>query len=181
MKVNKLLTKSLTKRTIQHPNNKQNQPAQMIVLMGVVLAISVFIIASIPSQIVNMEGEISREQATSLFSEFIQVKEVFGQSLNYNLADIDVDSNPITFYGSIDELEEAFQKTKDSLYLIEINHALIFDADHQTNWYWFSHESEDGKVYTAQVLLTLDDGETQISEYAEYSIICNEEEIFLGR
>lgn len=170
-----LSNKSSKKTWRINKKSQGDQKAQMIVLMGVILAISVFIIASIPSQIVNMEGAISREQATSLLSEFVHIKEVFGKSLNYNLADINVDNDPITFYGEIDDITESFEKTKDSLYLLELNQDILFDAYHDTNWYWFSHTSLDGLVYKVQVTITLDDGETQISEHVEYLIICNEE------
>jgi len=171
----------------KNKKNHRNEKGQMIVLMGIMLAISVFVIASIPSQISDVSVVVSRERSTSILPEFIHIKEVFGKSLNYNLVHesygggiaFDIGSGePVHdhlytwFFGDIKYIENTFQETRDSFQILELNHNNFFDAQFKN--YYYSHTSLFyGDIYNVGVTLTLDNGKTSITEDVEYFIICN--------
>lgn len=152
----------------------QNHQGQMIILTGILLAIAVFLIAFIPSQMVSSEGVIRRKQATSLQTEFTHMKEVFGKSLQYHLADITLRNNRYIFIGDIQNIQQALEDTTDLFYHFYLNQNIYFDASVQNqNWYWFSHNSPAGLTYIVQITLTLDNGQTTISEQIDYTVLCN--------
>jgi len=65
--------------------------SQMIVLMGITLAVSVFIISSIPSEISDLSATVSEARSENLLPEFFQIKEQFGYALNYYLIDVELE------------------------------------------------------------------------------------------
>ena len=102
-------------------NGKKNR-AQLITIMGIILAISIFIISSLAAEIANIDFVVSSGESTSLLTEFKNVKDTFVISLNYNLIDnIYFEQNneykdESYLYGDIDNLGTAFNKTKDEYY-----------------------------------------------------------------
>lgn len=162
-------------RILRYKKNWNDTNGQMIVMMGVLLAISVLIISSIPSQISDVDVVISRKRSTSLLPEFIHIKEAFGRCLNYELVDITFSDDLSTnFYGDIRDIKEAFNRTRDSFYILELNHDTFFDAQFKNYWYVYLSPFY-GYVYNVIFTLTLDNGKTSITEDVEYSIICNME------
>ncbi len=167
---------------------KNTENGQMIILMGVLLALSVYSIAAISSQLVDIDVVVSRERSTSLLPEFNQIKEAFGKSLNYNLLDNIYYGAGYwyfgVFYGDIESIEGAFNITRDIYYTIELSYDIFFDAklknvDQFTGnpGYWYSHNSSFyGHVYNVEVTIILDNGETSITEDVEYYIVCNRRE-----
>jgi multidrug efflux pump subunit AcrB len=151
-----------------------NHKGQMIILTAILLAIAVFLIAFIPSQMVSSEGVIRRKQATSLQTEFTHMSKVFGKSLQYQLADIKLHNNRYMFIGDIQNIQNAFEDTKNLFYQLYLHQDIYFDASIQNqNWYWFSHTSSAGSTYIAQITILLDNGQTIISEQIDYTLICN--------
>ncbi|MBN2066275.1 MAG: hypothetical protein JW771_05655 [Candidatus Thermoplasmatota archaeon] len=155
------------KRTY-HP---RENASQMIILMGILLALSIFVISSLAADIINLDIAISNERATSTVSEFNYVKESFGTALNYNLlTDISNNEEVLTFTGTINAISDAFTQTKDQFRLVELTYGNLLDAT--LNSYWYSHLENENYVYYADVSLTFNDGKTTISENITYSIIC---------
>jgi multidrug efflux pump subunit AcrB len=151
-----------------------NHKGQMIILTAILLAIAVFLIAYIPSQMISSEGTIRRKQATSLQTEFTHMREVFGKTLQYQLADIKEHNNQYMFIGDIQNIQNAFEDTKNLFYQLYLHQDIYFDASIQNqNWYWFSHTSSAGSTYIAQITILLDNGQTIISEQIDYTLICN--------
>ncbi len=161
----------------------QTDSAQMIVLMGVVLAISVFMLSSIAAEIANLDTIVTTSEAVTLPSEFSNLKEAFVRALNYNLADVTIITDPLvaelnglppdylneTFLtGDITNLTKAFNQTRDEFHKIELRYGRIFDA--QLNRYWYAYKG-DG-VYFVDVTLMLDNGDAKVTESMVYSIVC---------
>lgn len=146
----------------------------MIILMGILLALSIFVISSLAVDIINLDVAISNERATSTVSEFNYVKEAFGTAFNYNLlTDISNNGEVLTFKGDINVIFDAFAQTRDQLRLLELTYGNLLDAT--LNSYWYSHLENESHVYYADVSLTFDDGKTTISENVTYSLICQPE------
>jgi len=145
---------------------------QMIMLMGIILALTIFVISSLAADIINLDLVISNERAGSIIAEFNNVKETFGTSLNYNLINnISQESNRLEFQGDSSNITKAFNKTRDQFFELELHYGNIFDAE-LNRPPWYSHLADEDNVYYIDVFLTLDDGTTQISEDVLYSIVC---------
>jgi len=148
---------------------KQTDSAQMIVLMGVVLAISVFMLSSIAAEIANLDVIVTTSEAITLPSEFSNLKEAFVRVLNYNLADVGIDGEDETILiGDINNLAKAFNQTRDEFHQIELRYGRIFDA--RLNRYWYAYKG-DG-IYFVDVTLMLDNGDAKVTESMVYSIVC---------
>ena len=174
---NKTFHKKISNLLNNIKKTHKNENGQMITLMGITMVVSVFAIASIPSQLSEIDVAISRERATSLLPEFLHLKEAFGTSLNYNLlTSIGFSGSDLetTFYGNISTITTAFEQTKTQFYTLELQHNVFFDA--QLKSYQYSHTSPlFGIIYAVDVTLNLDDEKTSITDDVEYYIICNME------
>jgi hypothetical protein len=166
------------KKPINQQQKRGNHPlchsesAQMITLMGVLLAISVFVIAAIPSELSDLDTIVPSERFRSILPEFAQIKDAFGVTLNYNLVDVTLNEyGDSSFSGDIKTIESVVDQTKKSFQTMMMNHDMFFDAIFQK--YWYSHTSDNGNIYLVQVSLSLDDGSMSLSEEVTYSIICD--------
>jgi hypothetical protein len=149
--------------------------AQMITLMGVILAVSVFMISSLGAEIANIDFVVSSGSSISIFTEFINVKNTFDLSLNYNLADVNIDAEDnSSLYGNIENIYSAFNQTVDDYFNISFKHDLLFDA--KLNHIWYSHhdiiQGYTTVFYTVEVAIYVDDGNSNITEDVRYSIAC---------
>jgi len=169
---------ALTKKGIRSTDS-----AQMIVLMGIVLAISVFMLSSIAAEIANLDVIVTTSEAITLPSEFSNLKEAFVRAFNYNLADVTIitdlvfaelegltedDLNETFLIGDITNLTKAFNQTRDEFHQIELRYGRIFDA--RLNRYWYAYKG-DG-IYFVDVTLMLDNGDAKVTESMVYSIVC---------
>jgi len=158
--------------------------AQMIVILGITLAISVFLISTIPSELSSIGPKVIKERSTSLLPEFNHLKEVFGQALQIRLTDhrfnitskIDPD---ILLYGKLGKY--TMQTTIVATEIYELKLVLLniskqqdklFDAE--MAYFYYSHSVSEGNVYYVYVTLTLRDGYSRIEQRVKYTIICNE-------
>ena len=164
--------------------NKEKN-AQMITLLGIILAVSVIILSSLASEIANIDFVVSSRESTSLIKEFNTIKENFGISLNYNLDEVIIgDGNGWTIddesylFGDLNQINNAFNRTKDEYFQIFLRYGIIFDA--YLNNYWFSHkqfiQNKSSIFYKLKVTLSIDNGDSYITEDILYTIICNFEE-----
>ena len=150
---------------------KQKNSGQMIILMGVMLSLSIFVLSSLAADIINLDAVISNEHATSIVSEFAYIKETFGKSMNYNLINnVAEEGSKLTFEGNPNSIVENFNNTRDEFYFIELHYGNNFDA--KLNKYWYSHIFNENYVYYADVTLSLDDGQAQVTDNILYSIVC---------
>jgi len=154
---------------------KKTNNGQMIILMGVILALAVFAISTLSANIINIDAVITIERSTSIVSEFTYIKETFGKAMNYNLVDnvsnvIINGNNTLVFKGKPDGIVENFTKTRDQLYTLELKYGNILDA--KLNRYWYSHIIDKNYVYKIDVTITLYDGSTYLTEDVIYSITC---------
>ena len=142
----------------------------MITLMGIILAVSVFVIASIASEMENIELIVKSDESTYLKYDFNMIKETFGTSLNYNLIDvkIDTDSDQCSMLGNINNITTAFKQTLKDYYRLELSYGRIFDA--KLNRYW-SVNPQKGTYYV-DITLYLEDYEGFVTENVVYSIVC---------
>jgi len=163
-------------------NGKKNH-AQLITIMGIILAISIFIISSLAAEIANLDFVVSSGESTSISHEFKNIKDTFVKTLDYNLIGID-DSEKIYIFndesyldGNIDKLGKAFIQTKNEYYTLYLQHGIFFDA--HLNNSWFSHEEiiqgKNTVFYRVKFTLSLDDGNSFITEDIERLIICTPE------
>ena len=163
--------------------NGKNNYAQLITIMGIILAISIFIISSLAAEIANIDFVVSSGGSTSLSTEFKNIRDTFVVALNYNLIDNiyieqNIDNKDESYlYGSIDNLGTAFIQTKDEYYNLSLQHGILFDA--QLNNSWYSHEEviqgENSVFYWVKFTLSLNDGNSFITEDIERLIICTPE------
>jgi len=143
---------------------------QMIVLMGIVLAISVFMISSLAAEIVNVNFMVTTGETSSLLTDFAGIRETFGITLNYNLVDIEIDVNDeSTLKGDITSISGAFNETRYQY----LNISLLA----RLNSCLYSHEEvineENTIFYTVDTTLYLDCGRSSITEDVVYIIACN--------
>ncbi len=150
-------------------NSDQN--AQIITLMGVVLALAVFILAAIPADITSIDIILLSEQSSSLVDEFMQIKQTFGMSMNYHLVSIQYDdgNDLLQYYGDIDTIASAFNSTKNEYFALELQHGNYFNATLHPPWYYYS--SYEGNVFLIYIDLLLSDGQTTIRESVTYSLV----------
>ena len=154
-----------------HRKIYSEKKSQMIVLMGVVLSISIFVISSLAADIANLDIVVPSERFISLVPEFTNVKNAFGKALNYNLAsNITLKNNQMLFIGNITDIYEAFSQTKNEFYKLELQHDIIFDA--KLNNYWYKRPLSSDNIYQVNITLSLDDRNTRIVEDVLYSIVC---------
>lgn len=172
---------------------KIKNEGQMIALMGIVLAISVFMISSLAAEIANVDFIVITRDAGSLAGEFSDIKETFGVALNYNLVDIfiykytggpsggDIQAriNESFFDGDINKIETAFNQTKDEYFNLYFRRGIFFDAVLNEPWY-YSHEEEitygnNTVFYSVDITLYLDDGDSRMAEDVTYLIACTPE------
>jgi len=169
--MNKLINKKVKMKNIQTKiNSTTKNNAQMITLMGVMLAVSVFVISSIVAEVENIEF-ITSETQSSLTYEFNNIKETFGTTLNYNLIEITVVaaiSEECNMKGNINNITQAFEITRKNYTDLELKYGRIFDANLVKYWY---ANTGDG-VYYVSVTLYLEDTDAYISEDVTYSIVC---------
>lgn len=143
----------------------------MITLMGILLALTIFVISNLSADIINLDTVISNERATSMLSEFAYIKETFGKSLNYNLINnVSMKDDKLVFTGNPDGIVENFTKTEDEFYTLELQYGNNFDA--KLNRYWYSHAANEDDVYYIDATIKLDDEKTYLSENVLYSIVC---------
>jgi len=169
-----ILSNSLRKRT----------HGQMITLMGVTLALTVFIISSIPSQLSSTSSLVPNTRSSSLASEFLQIKSMFGDCMNYDLARmygkwIKNPGDPdIVFYGKTGlytirfDVVNTITKLDNQLSLIELHYSKVFTASFYS--LSFSHITDQGHVYIVEVTLTLSDEFSTITERVSYSLVFNQ-------
>jgi hypothetical protein len=149
----------------------EKSSGQMIMLMGIILALTIFVISSLAADIINLDLVISNERSGSIIAEFNNVKETFGIALNYNLiTNISNSDGTLIFQGNSSNITKIFNETRDQFFELELQYGNIFDA--HLNNYWHSYLADEENVYYVDVSLTLDDGTTQISENVLYSIVC---------
>lgn len=148
-----------------------NKNSQMILLMGIVLAISVFSISALTTEIANIDIVITTERSRSLQDEFTTIKETFPFSLNYNLAEnITLVDNDMRFSGNISNISAAFNQTRDEYYILELQHDIIFNAEMIS--YWYAHPGGTDYIYYVSASLSLENEDTFIVENVKYSIEC---------
>ena len=171
---------------------RDSDNGQMIVLMGIMLSLSIFILSSITAEISNLDVVIPSERASSLLPEFTHIKETFGESFNYNLVSNieninDGDTDYLVFWGDITDatVVDAFEKTKDAFYIHELKHHNHFDAELneiEGRYIWWVEEIRTGQnkdivnhFYQINVDLSLYDGNTLLTENIQYNVICRED------
>ena len=157
---------------------KRMRDGQMILLTGIVLALSIIALSVISSQMANLRILVPQQRMTSILDEYRNLRESFGKALNYNLVDAynnSVSSSldwPDAWYcyyvGDIENIEEAFNETFEEFYTLELSKGNFFDAKLLDYW-----PNENGITYTIVLSLSLSDGEESISEIVSYSIVCN--------
>ncbi|HDO19863.1 MAG TPA: hypothetical protein ENG74_03960 [Thermoplasmatales archaeon] len=162
----------------------KNKKGQIIVMMGVLLSISLILIAAISSELSNIRMVLPEQRTTSLIDDFRDVKKVFGLVLNYNLVDAEVNATALAeekynlswpnawysyYVGNIKDLPDAFEKTVREVSIIELSKGNVFDAE-LVEYY---PTTEYSTIYTVVVNLTLGNGMERITERVGYNIICN--------
>jgi len=148
-----------------------NENSQIMVLMGIVLVTSVFVLSSLAANLANLDIMIASERATSLLPEFTHIKETFGLALNYNLADnISMKNNEMIFHGNSGNITAAFNKTRNEYHILALQHDILFNADLHN--YWVAHPGGMDCIYYVNVTLHLENRDTRYTENVLYSIIC---------
>jgi hypothetical protein len=156
----------------------------MIVLLGVTLALSIFLISSIASELSNLSPTVPEERTSSLLPEFINIRNSFGLAFNYNLVNISFntpDTPNMIFYGkygkytseiSLNSFSKPFLMTVDLFDKIEMQYYRDFSAVLQR--FYYSHLTDEGHVYLVTITLSLMDNNNMIKQTVTYPIVINE-------
>jgi len=144
---------------------------QMIVIMGVMMVVSIIVLASLAAEISDLDIVVSHDRALNLLDEFTSIKEAFGDSLNYDLVNVTVMRwiYRSLLFGDISDIAQTFNRTRDSYFNLSLKHGLLFDA--KLNDYWYFYPANNGDVYYADVTLYLSDGKTSITQDEVFTII----------
>ena len=158
-------------KTSSYRGLHHNENSQIMVLMGIVLVTSVFVLSSLAANLANLDIMIASERATSLLPEFTHIKETFALAMNYNLADnITIENNEMIFYGNISGMTAAFNQTRDEYHVLALQHDILFNA--YLHNYWVAHPGGMDCIYYVNVTLHLENRDTRYTENVLYSIIC---------
>ena len=155
-------------RTLLYDNN-----SQIIVITGVLMVLSVIFISSLSPDIANIGIAISNEKATTNLQNFISIKKTFPYSLTYNLAEnitLNKGNNKLIYYGNIDNMTAAFNKTRNEYRNLEMENDVIFDA--KLNDYWVAHPGSSDCIYYLDATLELRDNNEYHVEDVVFSIVC---------
>ncbi len=174
MKYKKTINKriSMFQKKIYNNAFLRRKNGQMIMLMGITLAILVFVLSSLAAEISNLDTVITSERSKSILPEFDSIKETFGTALNYNLVDIIESNGELILSGNISTLEEAFNQTRDEYYLLELQYDVFFDAELQYPFFVQKHPFAADYLFDVYVKISVDDGTSSINEEVVYSITC---------
>ncbi|MFH1101067.1 MAG: hypothetical protein V1726_03415 [Methanobacteriota archaeon] len=159
--------------------------SQMIVLMGVTLALCVFIISAIPSDITDYTIAVPKGRSDSLLLEFIHIRELYGTALNCHLAKMEfrTDSPDILLNGKNGkytwyfQTSSAFQDIRNDIYQMELPYGRYFTASmkNEDMRALYSHISPEGTVYYVDAKLSLRDEYGSISQTVRYTLLFNEQ------
>ena len=155
----------------------------MLVLMGVILSVSIFVIAAVSADIANINTYVPLERSTSLLTEYSNIKEEFGIIFNYNLAEINFylsDSSwiygrnsSVLYIGNFSNITNAFETTRDSFYKIQLQNGNYFNATLLNYSYVTFYFQKNAYLFNVKVKFILSDGKTSISEDVSYIIKLN--------
>ena len=136
-----------------------SEKGQIIVLMGVILTVTVVLVAAISANLANIGVGTLRTRSKALAPEFINLRSRFGEILNYNI-------------NQYENIPYSFQKTCSDFYLLEIQYGNFFQAT--LNQYGYGGDTfssiadptfqDHCNVFFMNVSLSLDDGTTCITE-----------------
>ncbi len=149
---------------------RSDDTGQMIVMMGVLLVISIVVLGSLAAEIADVDVIVSNQRSTSLLQQYLVIEEAFHRSLQYNLTSIRLLQGQYRtlFFGSIQNVTQAFNNTRDRFFIFALRYNMIFNAT--LNDYWYSHPANNGDVYYVDVTLALTDGLTSIERDVLYTV-----------
>lgn len=159
--------------------NNRRHSGQIIILTGVLLAVSVIIIAAISSQMANLRITTPEQRMTSILDDFRDLRQSFGKALNYNL--VEPYNNTVSssygwpdawycyYVGNISQLSRAFNETFDQFYTLEMNKGNILEAQLLD----CTPANEYETMYLVTVGISLGNGIEYMSENVTYTIVCN--------
>ena len=170
-----LRLKSLN-RNITSDNN-----SQMLTLLGMILVISIISLTAFSANLSNIDAMIPIERSSSVWNEYLNIKEDFQTALTYNFANVIIQTNKtsvfVLFYGNYSnfsyEINKAFDKTVDSFYLLALQHGIFFNAELID--YWYITYTTSGPQYEVYYNLYINGGKTSISENITYRFSCFDE------
>lgn len=131
--------------------------AQVITLLGAILAIGIVLIAGFSSQVALVGGLVPVERSTSLLTDFFNVKDVFATAFNASVEDIGSDASVMS----------GFNLAKGWVSSLVKSRGMFFDASVER---LYDVDSYRG-VRLVSVSLFLSDGDT---------IICKDLLVTLG-
>jgi hypothetical protein len=162
----------------------------MITLMGITLALTVFIISAIPSELSDLSNVVPKARSTSLNSEFIHLKEIFGLAVNQYLINYTFQeeleggpaTNPdMTYRGNKGKytisynIQSAIDTITNQMYSIESQYNKVFHTKYSPNFrLFYSHSTPEGNVYLFTTTIILVDEQNYLEEPTTFSLICNE-------
>ena len=176
---------------------RRDSSAQIITLMGVSLAIAVLVIATFASEITDLDIVVSNERASSLLPEFTYIKESFGKALNYALTNVSTitfesgsgwpwqasyfvnfstdnisfdQTSRLIYAGKPSNITQVFEEIRNLFFYYELHHNRYFEAT--LNRFWYAHRTDVIDLYYASVTLSLDNGNSYLTEDVQYSIYC---------
>ena len=134
-----------------------NDKAQIITLMGAILAIAIIIMASISANLANLGTGVMMNRSTSLLAEFFNVKDTFAYSLNKSIDDIWDDGLIV----------EKVRDVSKNISRIEAKHGRYFSAEVLDIYEPMVYAVE---IRYVRVKLTLTDGITTMSKKMDVAI-----------
>ena len=167
---------------MKYLKNKRNHSArdesgQIIVLMGIFLAISVFVISAIPSELSDLPTMVASQRAASPLNEYNHLKEIFGLALQYNMStDIEIGDNGVVFIGNLTRTNfggNAMTNIENQIEFLLLKHNIYCDFEKQEGP-TFQFISDKGHVVHYIFKINYNDGSTTMGQKNTYTIVCKQ-------
>ena len=158
----------------------QQDTGQLIASMGIILALSVFFLASISTGLIGSDVTVPLQRSTSPLPEFLHIKETFGLALQYNLGTMNITENHLVFHGRLllsNVYTNALSKTTREFQQLLLAHNVQFEVnsgEFSSFSLRFQSVTEKGYVYQVPIILEYYDGSTYIKQTVVYSLIGSE-------
>jgi hypothetical protein len=140
----------------------KHEHAQIIILSGVILTITVVVVASIAADLAHIGVGTLRIHSKSTIPEFINIRTRFGEILEDNI-------------NEYEDIEYSFNTTYSDIYYLEIQQGNFLNATLNDYNYSGGTIAMFGHLYFGQVVfvnvtLALNDGTTHITDTVIYPI-----------
>ena len=101
---------------------QRNEGGQLMIIMGITLAVVIILTASIITGLQNMNVDIPRERTQNILPEYLDIRQKFGIALYNNIGPI---------YTNEQMILSKFNQTRDNFITLEYRYGVFFNAEYK--------------------------------------------------